>query len=267
MRVLVTGGASGFGQALAAIYAARQCQVLVTDVAADVADDVLPRRTGAGQVVYRQLDVRDVGQWEAARDWLDEQWGGLDLLINNAGVAAGGRVDVVPIQDWEWIIEINLLGVVKGCRTFTPMFKAQRSGRIVNVASMAGLVHPPAMSSYNSVKAGVVALSETMLHELAAYDVGVSVVCASFFRTNLHDSLRGSDPMLEPSARKLMTESKLDAATVAARAVDGIDKGRFLVLTHADGRAVYRLKRLSPRLYHRAMQRAGRRLAARVGSA
>jgi NAD(P)-dependent dehydrogenase (short-subunit alcohol dehydrogenase family) len=265
--VLVTGGASGFGQALAAIYAARGANVLVTDLADEVPEHTLPPATGSGEVRYLRLDVRDATGWEKVRGWVEEHWGGLDLLVNNAGVAAGGRVDVVPLEDWEWIVDINLLGVVRGCRAFTPMFKRQRSGRIVNVASMAGLVHPPAMSAYNAVKAGVVALSETMLHELDAYDVGVSVVCASFFRTNLADSLRSSDPPLTESARRLMTGSKLDASTIAARAVRGIDAGRFLILTHRDARAVYLVKRLSPALYHRAMKRAGRRLAERVEDA
>jgi NAD(P)-dependent dehydrogenase (short-subunit alcohol dehydrogenase family) len=262
-RVLVTGGASGFGQALAAIYAARGDQVLVTDLVEDPGPDQLPHAVRTGEVHYRALDVRDDDAWDEARGWVEDRWGGLDLLINNAGVAAGGRVDTIPVEDWRWVIDTNLMGVVKGCRTFTPLFKTQRAGRIVNVASMAGLVHPPGMSSYNASKAAVVALSETMLHELAAYGVGVSVICASFFRTNLDRSLRGSDPELEEAARRLITGAKYDAATIAARAVKALDKGRFLVMTHAEGRTAYRLKRYSPPAYHRVMKRAGARLATR----
>jgi len=252
-RVLITGGASGFGQALATRYASQGHRVLVTDLAHDAPDDV----------VYRPLDVRDDEAWTAAVRWIEGNWGGLDLLVNNAGVAAGGRVDAIPIDDWEWLLDTNLMGVVKGCRAFTPMFKAQRSGRIVNVASMAGLVHPPGMSSYNAAKAAVVALSETMLHELAPYGVGVSVVCASFFRTNLDQSMRGSDPDLEASARKLITDARYDATTIAARAAKAIDAGRFLILTHPEGRALYQLKRLSPAAYHRMMTKVGARLVNR----
>ena len=107
------------------------------------------------------------------------------MLVNNAGVAGGGRIDVATMDEWQWITEINLFGVVRGTRTFVPMFKAQRSGRIVNVASLAGLVHPAGMGSYNAVKAGVVAFTETIGHELAAYGVHAHVVCPSYFRTNL----------------------------------------------------------------------------------
>jgi NAD(P)-dependent dehydrogenase (short-subunit alcohol dehydrogenase family) len=117
------------------------------------------------------------------------------------------------------------------------------------------------MSSYNAVKAAVIALSETMLHELSAFDVGVSVVCASFFRTNLDQGFRTADADVEKSARRLITGARYDAPTIAARAVARIDQGHFLVLTHADGRAAYRLKRLAPSLYHRSMKKLGRRLS------
>ena len=103
--------------------------------------------------------------------WVEEHWGGLDVLVNNAGVAGGGRIDVAGMDEWPWITEINLFGVVRGTRTFVSMFKEPGVGHIVNIASLAGLVHPAGMGSYNAVKAGVVALSETTSHELAEYGV------------------------------------------------------------------------------------------------
>ncbi|MEP6664826.1 MAG: SDR family oxidoreductase [Nocardioidaceae bacterium] len=261
-RVLITGGASGFGEALAELYAGRGAKVLVTDLAERLDDAALPTSTGDGEVVYRQLDVRDLDAWKKASTWVVEHWGGLDLLINNAGVGAGGRIDVVPIEDWEWIVEINLLGVVKGCQTFTPLFKEQRSGRIVNVASMAGLVHPPCMASYNTVKAGVVALSETLLHELAPYDVDVSVVCPSFFKTHIGQSIRrGSDPAMEESGARLVDSARLGADTIAARTVAAIDRGRFLVLPHREGRLALYTKRLAAPVYHLTMKKIGRQMA------
>lgn len=114
-------------------------------------------------------------------------------------MAAGGRIDVLTVEDWRWITEINLFGVVRGCRTFTPLFKRQGSGHIVNTASAAGLVHPPVMSSYNAVKAAVVALSETLTHELGPYGITTSVVCPTFFRTNLASSLTAGTPRWRPS--------------------------------------------------------------------
>lgn len=260
-RVLITGGASGFGEALAKIYAGRGDKVLVTDVHPVLTDEQLPGATAEGEVAYLQLDVRDEDGWEKACGWVVERWGGLDLLINNAGVAAGGRIDVTPIEDWQWIIDINLLGVVKGCRAVVPLMKERRSGRIANVASMAGLVHPPAMAPYNVVKAGVVALSETLLHELAAYGVDVSVICPSFFKTNLDQSLRGSDPAMEESAAGLITTARCDADTIAERTVEALDEGHYLILPHAEGQLAYRGKRLTPKVYHRTMKVAGEQLA------
>ncbi len=261
MRVLVTGAASGFGAALADIYARRGDHVMVSDLH-EQPPVGLQGPTAGGEVVYRRLDVRNAEDWSHARAWVVDHWGGLDLLINNAGVAAGGRVDVLPIDDWEWILATNLLGTVRGCREFVPVFTAQRSGRIANVASMAGLVHPPGMSSYNAAKSGVVALSETLLHELAPYGVGVSVICPTFFRSNLDRSLRGSDPPMEEAARRLITEARTDAATTAARTVKALDRGRYLVLPHKLGWLAYGGKRVMTPLYHRAMKQVGVRVAA-----
>jgi NAD(P)-dependent dehydrogenase (short-subunit alcohol dehydrogenase family) len=127
--VLVTGGASGLGLALVERLAARGDRVLSGDVAhADAGE-------GAGDTVTRRrLDVTSEDDWDAARAWVEAEWGGLDLLVNNAGVAGGGRVDRTSIEDWQWIIDVNLLGVVRGTRAFTPLLKAQGNGWILNTA-------------------------------------------------------------------------------------------------------------------------------------
>lgn len=260
-RVLVTGGASGLGQAIARQYAARGGHVLVTDLANEVAVDMLPAQVGDGEVAYLPLDVRDESAWEKAESWVVEHWGGLDVLVNNAGVGAGGRIDVVPLEDWEWIIQINLLGVVRGCRTFIPLFKEQGHGHVVNVASLAGLVHAPCLSSYNAVKAAVVALSETMLHELSSSGIKVSVVCPSFFRTNLATSIRrGSDPAVEEPGAALVSGSRVSADVIAARTVVAVEKGRFMVLPSREGRAALYAKRLTGPLYRWGMKRIGARV-------
>ncbi len=186
-RVLVTGAASGLGAALTAAFRARGDQVLATDL----------DERGLDELDHRmRLDITSDEDWAAALARVESEWGGLDVLVNNAGVAGGGRLDVATMDEWQWITEINLFGAVRGTRTFVPMFKRQRSGQIVNVASLAGLVHPAGMASYNAVKAAVVALTETTGHELAAYGVRASVVCPSYFRTNLMSSLRGADEAL-----------------------------------------------------------------------
>lgn len=261
-RVLVTGGASGLGLELVRLFAARGDRVLVTDLAADptpLGPDGEPTTLPEG-TEYERLDVREDEDWTKTREWVEEHWGGLDLLVNNAGIAQGGRIDRVTMEDWQVITDINLLGVVRGCRTFAPMLKRQRSGHIVNTASMAGLVHPPAMSSYNAAKAAVVALSETLQHELKPFGIAVSVICPTFFRTNLATSFNTSDPVMQDVGTRLVTQSKVDAAHIAAVVMEGIDRRRPIILTDREGRRAYWAKRLARPLYDRQMARAAQKL-------
>ncbi|MGC4936880.1 SDR family NAD(P)-dependent oxidoreductase [Kribbella sp. DT2] len=260
-RVLVTGGASGLGLALVERFVAEGHQVLSTDVA-----DGLTPPAGAS---YRQLDVRSAEDWDAAAEWVEQTWGGLDILVNNAGIATGGRIDVETLAEWDRVVDINLMGVVRGCRAFTPVFKRQRSGHIVNTASAAGLVHPPMMSSYNTVKAAVVALSETLSHELHPYDVSVSVVCPSFFKTNLADSLQGADTAMSDSARRLIERSPRTADDIAAVVIAGVKKKQFLIIPDRPALLAWRTKRFARPLYDRQMRkiaaRARQRAEAKTG--
>ena len=249
-RVLVTGGAGGLGQALVERFADRGDQVLATDM--------LDRRVapgGTASVDYRQLDVRSEEDWEGARAWVEARWGGLDLLVNNAGVAGGGRIELCAIEDWERVCDVNLFGVVRGTRAFVPMLQAQRSGRIVNIASLAGLVHPPGMGSYNAVKAAVVAFSETTAHELAPYGVGCSVACPSYFRTGLMDSMQGDDVDLAARMARLVEESPVSADDIAAAVVEGVERGDELILPDQPARTAYALK-LSDRAAYDGQMRA-----------
>ncbi|MBD2759433.1 SDR family NAD(P)-dependent oxidoreductase [Yimella sp. cx-573] len=254
-RALITGGASGLGLAMAQIMAADGAKVLITDVHEQAPEGVLPQ--GAE---YRQLDVRSDEAWDETRNWVEATWGGLDLLFNNAGVAAGGRIDVESIENWQWIIDINLLGVVRGCHTFVPMMKQQRSGHIVNTASLAGLVHAPSMSSYNAVKAAVVAVSETLRHELSPDNIEVSVICPSFFRTNLAQSLQGKDVDMEETAVKLINQAPRSAEQVAAKALDSVRERKFIVLTDSDGVAAYNAKRFARPAYDAAMMKSAKQV-------
>ncbi|GAB3750942.1 SDR family oxidoreductase [Yimella radicis] len=254
-RALVTGGASGLGLAMTKILAAEGAKVLVVDVHELAPEGVLP----AG-VEYRQLDVRSDEGWDETRNWVEATWGGLDLLFNNAGVAAGGRIDVESIENWQWIIDINLLGVVRGCRTFVPMMKEAGGGHIVNTASLAGLVHAPSMASYNAVKAAVVAVSETLRHELAPDRIDVSVICPSFFRTNLAESLQGKDVDMEETAVRLIAQAPRSADEVASKALEGVRNRRFIVLTDSDGVAAYNAKRYARKAYDAAMIRSAKQV-------
>jgi NAD(P)-dependent dehydrogenase (short-subunit alcohol dehydrogenase family) len=251
-RVLVTGGASGLGAALAARCAARGDRVLVTDRAADA--DV---PAGA---VYARLDVTAEDDWAAALDRVRTEFGGLDVLVNNAGIAAGGRIDLLDAEHWRRVLDVNVMGAVHGCRAFVPLFKEQGAGHLVNVASVAGLVHPPAMSSYDAGKAAVVALSESLRAELAPWGIDVSVVCPSFFRSDLAASLGDEDPLMRSVATRLIARAPLGADQIAERVLRAVDARTFLVLPDRAGRLAFWTKRLARPLYDRQMSAAGVRI-------
>jgi NAD(P)-dependent dehydrogenase (short-subunit alcohol dehydrogenase family) len=244
MRILVTGAARGLGAALAAAWRERGEDVLTTDLA------------GADLT----LDITRDDDWTAALRHVEDTWGGLDLLVNNAGIAGGGRLDVATLEEWQRLLDVNLLGIVRGTRTFVPLLKRQRSGHIVNVASLAGLVHPAGMAGYNAVKAAVVALTETTGHELAAHGVRASVVCPSYFRTGLVDDLEGADEALGQVIRQLVRSAPLGPHEIAAAVVDAVDRGEEVVLPDPAARAAYDLKLTDRAAYDAQLRRQARRL-------
>lgn len=244
-RVLVTGAASGLGAALADAFEARGDRVLRTDRS-------LP---GEGR-----LDITSADDWQRAHEWVRREWDGLDVLVNNAGVAGGGRLDVAEVEEWEWLFRINLFGMVRGLRRFVPLFKEQRSGRIVNVASLAGLVHPAGMASYNAVKAAVVALSETTGHELAEWGVTCSVVCPSYFRTNLMDGLRGADAGLGAVMAQLVDNAPHSAEDIARAVLEGLDRGEELIVPDEAARTARELKARDPQGYAEVMRKQAAKL-------
>ncbi|MCW2794686.1 SDR family NAD(P)-dependent oxidoreductase [Nocardioides sp.] len=250
-RILITGAASGLGAALADAFEARGDEVLRTDLApgpsAAAASD-------GGEPAYLPLDITQDDDWATALAHVERTWGGLDVLVNNAGVAGGGRLDVATLDEWQWITEINLFGVVRGTRTFVPMFKRQGSGTIVNVASLAGLVHPAGMASYNAVKAAVVALTETTGHELAAYGVTAHVVCPSYFRTNLMASMRGADAELGAIIAGLVASSSITADDIAAAVLEGLDRGDEIIVPDRPARDAYALKQHDRAAYDSVMR-------------
>jgi NAD(P)-dependent dehydrogenase (short-subunit alcohol dehydrogenase family) len=286
-RVLITGAASGLGLALAEAWTRRGWNVLLTDQDGEGAAReaarlaALPLRDTTGEQVATRLtttaktgplpepriaslhlDVTDEDDWNAAREWVTETWGGVDVVVNNAGVATGGRMELTSMEDWRWVIDINLLGVVQGCRTFIPLMKDQGSGHLVNTASLAGLIAPPTMASYNVVKAGVIALSETLRFELPAYGISTTVVCPNFFKTNLADRLRTPDENVVRAVNKLVANSTTSADTIAEQVVYAVDEGKFLVLTDREGKIAWFVKRFLPPLYRSKAAQAGRRLRA-----
>lgn len=265
LRVFITGGASGLGRALAESYAREGARVCIGDVHEKRMEETLAALGPSAHAI--RCDVTKDDDLSRAAAWCEAEWGGVDLVFNNAGVAAGGPIDEGTMDDWRWITEINLLGVVRGCRAFAPILKRQKSGHVVNTASMAGLINPPTMSMYNVTKAGVVSLSETLRYELAPHGVKVSVVCPAFFRTNLLDNFRGTNEDVHRTTRRLVGKAKLGADEIAALVRRGVARGDFLILTHADGKQAWYAKRFLPSaMFARiVVKRARRVLAKRTG--
>jgi NADP-dependent 3-hydroxy acid dehydrogenase YdfG len=250
-RILITGAGSGLGRAMAVRFARAGWRVLVTDVDTTSGEAVAKELDAS----FLPLDVTDNAAWFAAFQWCRKEWDGLDVLVNNAGVAAGGPFEQLDLKDWDWIWDINLKGVVRGCRMFVPLFKKQGSGHLVNVASLAGIMNLPAMASYNVTKAGVISLSETLRHELRPYGIHTTVVCPAYVKTNIGDRMRAGNPAVLQVNQKLMESSKVTAEDVAEQVFDAVARKRFLVLTHRDGRRSARLKRYLPSYVDRQIGR------------
>ncbi|MGH3658991.1 MAG: SDR family oxidoreductase [Micromonosporaceae bacterium] len=260
-RIVVTGGGGGLGLAMARRYARDGWRVLIADLDAGTGE---PAAAEIG-ATFQRCDVRSDEDWVRLRDWCESEWGGLDVLVNNAGVSASGRIDRIELADWDWILDINLKGVVRGCRTFVPVFTRQRSGHVVNIASMAGLMNLPGMASYNVTKAGVISLSETLRYELEPHRVGVTVVCPSFVKTNIGTSMRGPDPVLAALADRWIEGATLTPEQVADQVFHAVRTGRFRVVTHREARTVLWFKRWAPRfLVDRPIRRMWRRTTAKL---
>jgi NAD(P)-dependent dehydrogenase (short-subunit alcohol dehydrogenase family) len=260
-KIIITGASSGLGEALAKEYAKQGWSVCVADIQQE-AGEALAKKLAADHgtdCFFHTLDVTSEDQWQALYNAVAQRWKGLDALINNAGVASSGDIDDLPLKDFQWTVDVNLMGVVKGCYFFAPLLKKQ-GGYIVNVASMAGLLHVPGMSAYNVSKAAVVALSETLCAELESYGVKVSVLCPAFFQTNLTKNMRATHQGGIKVANRLMEKSSISAADIAAKVYKESLAGKFHILTHMRENMFWRLKRFLPKIYMMQIKRTGKKM-------
>jgi NAD(P)-dependent dehydrogenase (short-subunit alcohol dehydrogenase family) len=251
---VITGGGSGLGRALALRLAARRARILVADVDLASAEETCALVAAAGgSATAFACDVARLADVEAAAQAAEERFGGTDLLVNNAGVAVAGLVGELPISDWEWILRVNLCGVIHGCHVFVPRMRARRRGFLLNVASTAGFASLPEMAPYNVTKAGIISLSETLHAELAASNIAVSCLCPTFFKSNLLDRLRS------PGRQRALAElffrgARATAEEVAEAALSGLERGELIVIPQLDGSMLWRTKRYAPSLYHAALR-------------
>jgi len=254
-RVLITGAGSGLGRALAFRFAENGWRVACADIRLDRAEDTARLITGFGVgAMALKVDVGDDASVEEMRDEILAAWDGVDVVVNNAGVASAGGVAQTTLDDWRWTLNINLMGVVRGCRAFLPILMEQGRGRIINIASFAGIANAPRMSAYSASKSGVISLSECLRGELAAAGsaVKVSVVCPAFFQTSLMESARAPEGD-KKVAKKLMATSGDNADEVAQRIYSQALAGKFLILPTKHELGRWRLKRLFPEFFFRKL--------------
>jgi NAD(P)-dependent dehydrogenase (short-subunit alcohol dehydrogenase family) len=248
---VITGAGSGFGLEFARIAQQRGMNLVLADIEQDALDAACREFESAGtSVMARRVDVSKVEEVEALAAATFERFGAPHLLFNNAGVGCGGLIWEGSLDDWNWVMGVNLWGVVHGVRAFVPaMIEAGRQdasyrGHVVNTASMAGLLNPPNMGVYNVSKEAVVSVSESLFHDLALVgaNVGASVLCPYFVPTRIMDAERnrpGPAPTLTRSqeigletGRKAVSSGKVSAQDVARLTFEGIDEGRFYIYSH-----------------------------------
>ena len=264
---VLTGAASGFGLECARIAAARGMNLVLIDVQTDALAEAEAELSATGvPVMARRVDVSNAAAMDALAAEVVARFGAPHFVFNNAGVGSGGLLWENSVADWEWVLGVNLWGVVHGVRCFTPhMLAAAKAnpswqGHIVNTASMAGLLTPPNMGIYNVSKHAVVALTETLYQDLALVteQVGASVLCPYFVPTGISQSHRNRPAELAASkptqsqligqamSDKAVSSGKVSAADVAAMVFDAMEANRFYIYSHpqALGNVAERMQQL-----------------------
>ena len=250
---VLTGAASGFGLECARIGARLGMNLVLVDVQQDALDAATAELTAAGaSVLVRKVDVSNTAQMEALAQAVQARFGAPHFVFNNAGVGAGGLVWENSVKDWEWVLGVNLWGVIHGVRLFTPMMleaagkDPEYQGHIVNTASMAGLLTPPNMGIYNVSKHAVVSLTETLYQDLklVSDQISASVLCPYFVPTGISQSHRNRPAELaeqQPTQSQLIGQAmsdkavgsgKVTAAEVAQKVFDAISVDQFYIFSH-----------------------------------
>ncbi|SDH58365.1 MULTISPECIES: SDR family NAD(P)-dependent oxidoreductase [Bradyrhizobium] len=249
----VTGGAGGIGLSMAQAFAQAGMKVMIADIeteALGAAVDNLRRITP--DIEGSLCDVTDAASVERAAQAAFDRFGNVHVVCNNAGVAAGGGIDHISLDNWRWVIDVNLMGVLHGIRSFLPHIRKHgEGGHIVNTASMAGMQGGLGFSPYGASKFAVVSMSEGLHAQLKPHGIGVSVLCPSYVRTKIGESGRnrparyGASQPLDPAspAAAMVAEiaknlqAGLDPADVAARVIEAIRDDRLYIFTHPGMRA------------------------------
>lgn len=255
---IVTGAASGLGRALAVRLGRDGWHLALCDVneTGNAETLALVERAG-GRGHTERLDVSQLEEWQSLCRRLQDKWPHLDLLVNNAGVAGSGEVGTFSVENWNRLLDVNLRGGIYGCHACVEWLKQNpRHAHILNIASLAAVVTIPAMAAYNVSKAGLLAFSETLYGELLRHGVGVTVVCPSFFQTNLLAEAPLASPSQRRKAERFMRRAKFTADDVAEAALRAVRRRQLYVFYPAKARWYWRLKRWLPRTLTRLIAHA-----------
>ena len=260
---IITGAASGIGQALARALVARGDTVVLADIDGDGAERAASElaRHGPGTGAPAVVDVRDAEAVQALVDRICEKHGRLDLMVNNAGIGVGGEASELLLAHWDRVIDVNVRGVVHGVHAAYPVMIGQRSGQIVNTASLAGLIPAPMLTPYAMAKHAVVGLSLSLRAEAAAYGIGVTAVCPGFVDTPILDK-GGPDDLPKPafsgSEREVARHFQprlYSPDRLAQDILRGIDRNLALVVAPGSARVAWYLRRYAPLVVDRIVAR------------
>jgi short-subunit dehydrogenase len=250
--VLITGAGSGLGLALAKQYAAQGARIALADIRDDRLSQAQEALSGTGHLRI-VLDVGSDVAWANALERVRSEWGVLDVLINNAGIASSGDFIDTSMQEWLRVMDINTSSVHRGCSTFLPMLVQSSRAQVINVASFAGLASAPDTGVYGVSKAAVLAYSEILRAQVFARGVKVACLCPSFFQTNLLESFSPGHERMKKTATKLMQAGQMSADDVARYTIEAAERGEFLLLPHRETRIQARIKRWFPGYYFRRL--------------
>ncbi|MCA1840613.1 MAG: SDR family NAD(P)-dependent oxidoreductase [Actinomycetota bacterium] len=241
--VAITGAAQGIGRAMALEFAKRGAHLSLSDIDGSLLDALKQQVEAAGaKAIASVTDVTKEEQIDAMIKATVDELGSLDVFVSNAGVSVSGSAEAMPLEDWHWIMDINVWSHVYAIRAALPLMKAQGSGHLVHVSSAAGIMGTPALSAYCMTKFAVFGLAESLAISLHGTGIGVSVVCPLWVNTDI--SLHGRTTM-DPSlgldveasmelAREMLRQAGIPPEKVASDVADAVQAGRFLVLPHPE---------------------------------
>jgi NAD(P)-dependent dehydrogenase (short-subunit alcohol dehydrogenase family) len=266
--VLVTGAGSGIGRETALLGARRGAALAICDVdEAGLADVEASARALGRRVIARPVDVADREQMREFAAAVHDEVGVVDLLVNNAGVGLGAGLLETELEDWDWIVAINIMGVVHGCHFFVPpMVERGQGGHVANLSSGAGFYATPSLVAYSATKFAVLGLSESLREELQPHGIGVTAICPGIINTPITSSSRMRGAAAEPGARErivaMYRRRNYGPDRVARNILKAVERNRSVAPISPEAWFAYAMKRVSPRLAGwtaRRMDALGRR--------